>query len=422
MKINYNYKKWNIQYISLALLSRLGFSCNKIYLLSYLGVKYIKNKGEYNMKKILALLLMTVMVLTVVAGCGAKPTTSGADFKIGIVTGTVSQGEEEFRAGERMVAKYGDMIKHITYPDKFTQEQETTISQVASLAADKDVKAIVFVQAVPGAAAAIDKVRETRPDMLFVLGVPHEDPELVASRGDILLELDQLKRGESVIHMAKEMGAKTFIHYSFPRHMSYELLAARRDIFKETCAELGIEFVEVDAPDPTSDAGVSGAQQFILEDVPRQVAKYGKDTAFFSTNCSMQEPLIKQALETGAIYPEQCCPSPYHAYPGALGIEIPADKAGDLDYLSEQISAKIAEKGGTGRFGTWNRPANVAIIEAGVEYAIAFAKGEIQRFDKDAMVKYMKQVTNDKKGEVQFTELNDENPNFLLFVLGSQIF
>ncbi len=225
------------------------------------------------------------------------------------------------------------------------EEQETTIAQIASLAADDEVKAIIICQAVPGTAAAIDKIRETRDDILFVVGVPHEDPDTVASRADVALELDQLQRGESIIRIAKEMGAKTFIHYSFPRHMSYELLSQRRDIFRETCEEIGLEFVEVDAPDPTGDAGVSGSQQFILEDVPRQIEKYGKDTALFSTNCAMQEPLIKSALETGAIYPEQCCPSPpYHAYPGALGIEIPEDKAGDLDYLTEQISEKIAEK------------------------------------------------------------------------------
>lgn len=403
------------------------------------------------MKKILVFLLIIVLVVATI-GCGSQPATNpeapadtgtdtstdtasdtetetdSSNFKIGIVTGTVSQGEEEFRAAEAMVAKYGDMIKHITYPDKFAQETETTISQVASLGADPDVKAIVFVQAIPGAAAAIDAVRETRPDMLFILGAPHEDPEVVASRADIILELDQLQRGESIIQVAKDMGAKTFIHYSFPRHMSYELLSARRDALKATADKMGIEFVEVDAPDPTSEAGVPGSQQFIMEDVPRQVDKYGKDTAFFSTNCSMMEPIIIQSLEQGAIFPEQCCPSPYHAYPGALGIKIPEDKAGDLEFLSAQISEKIAEKGGTGRFGTWNRPANVAMIEAGVEYAQAFAKGEIERFDPEAMKGFMKQVTDDKNNEVEFSilDLEDEvdnyDGNFILFVLGSQLF
>src|SRR5699024_2674314 len=130
-----------------------------------------------------------------------------------------------------------------------------------------------------------------------------------------------------------------------------------------------------------------------------------KDTAFFGTNCGMMEPLIQQVLEGGGIFPEQCCPSPYHAYPGALGIEIPEDKAGDLDYLSEQIKEKIAEKDGTGRFGTWNRPANVAIIEAGVEYAKAVLDGEIEKFDKDAMLEFMKDVTDDKEEEVQLIEI-----------------
>ncbi len=88
----------------------------------------------------------------------------------------------------------------------------------------------------------------------------------------------------------KKLGAKTFVHYSFPRHMSQVLLSSRRELMKKKCAELGIEFVDATAPDPTGDSGLPGAQQFILEDVPKMVAKYGKDTAFFSTNCAMQIP------------------------------------------------------------------------------------------------------------------------------------
>ncbi len=45
---------------------------------------------------------------------------------------------------------------------------------------------------------------------------------------------------------------------------------------KDTCAEIGLEFVDASAPDPTGDAGVAGAQQFILEDVPRMVEKIWK--------------------------------------------------------------------------------------------------------------------------------------------------
>ncbi|MFS8541412.1 MAG: DUF3798 domain-containing protein, partial [Tissierellales bacterium] len=341
-------------------------------------------------------------------------------FKIGIMTGTVSQGEEEFRAAEKLVKKYGaDKVKHVTYPDKFAQEQETTIAQLTGLAADPEIKAIIICQAVPGTAAAIDKIRETRDDILFIAGVPHEDPETIASRADIVIETDNLKRGETIVELAAQMGAKTFIHYSFPRHMSMELLARRRDIMKQKAQELGLQFVELDAPDPTGDAGISGAQQFMIEDVPRQVEKYGKDTAFFNTNCGMQEPLIKTVLETGAIYPEQCCPSPYHAYPGALGIEIPEDKAGDVNYMLEQIRTKIKDSGASGRFATWKVPANMAMIEAAFQYAMDYAEGEVEKFDKDHFVKLLKEATGDDNLSVSEYE---GRPNFLLFVVSSEIF
>lgn len=393
-------------------------------------------------KKLISLLLALLLVFSMV-GCGEKkqaevpaekpaetPATTPeapaevpaeANYKIGVVTGTVSQGEEEFRAGENLVKKYGDMIKHVTYPDNFAQEVETTISQVKSLAADPDVKAIVICQSVPGTVAAIDAVKETRDDILFVVGAPHEDPEVVAPRADIAYELNQIQRGTSIMDTAHDMGAKTFVHYSFPRHMAMQLLAARRDEMKKRAEELGMTFVEVDAPDPLSDAGVAGAQQFIIEDVPREVEKYGADTAFFSTNCSMQEPLIKGVVDSKAIYPEQCCPSPYHAYPGALDIEIPPEKAGDIDYLNAEIKRVLEEKGVSGRFATWVSSGNVSMIYAGVEYAREFAEGKIERQDIEAAQRILKDVVGIEKESILFDSL-EGYPNFLFFVLGSQRF
>ena len=314
-------------------------------------------------KKILSILLVAVMASSFAACEKKNKTEEKVKFKIGVMTGTVSQGEEEYRAAENVKKKYGDMIVLQTYPDSFMKEQETTIANMLSLASDPDVKAIVMVQAVPGASAAIDKVRETRPDMFIIAGVPGEDPDMIASKADLVFQADELGMGTTIIAQAKKMGAKTFVHYSFPRHMSYQLLAMRRDIFKEQCEKNGIKFVDANAPDPTSDAGTNGAQQFILQDVPMKIKEYGKDTALFSTNCSMQEPLIKSTLEQGGIFPQQCCPSPYHGYPGALGIEIPEDKKGDVDYILDQISKKVAEGNGKGRFSTWPVPQKTLFAE-----------------------------------------------------------
>ncbi|WP_422446210.1 DUF3798 domain-containing protein [Thermoanaerobacterium sp. DL9XJH110] len=356
------------------------------------------------MKKVLAFLM--VLMVFGLASCGRpSPGTDdgsagrsdGKKFKIAVYTSTVSQNEEEFRAAEKMAKKYPDIVVTQTYPDNFTKEQETVIANALSLVSDPDVKALVMVQAIPGACAAFEKVREARPDVLLIAGTPGEDPDMIAKKADIVMQGDELAMGYTIPAQARKMGATTFVHYSFPRHMSYPLLAQRREIFKSECEKLGIKFVDATAPDPTGDAGVPGAQQFILEDVPRKVQEYGKDTNFFSTNCAMQEPLIKACLETGAIFAQQCCPSPYHGYPGALGIDVKGHE-GDVDYLIEQIKAEIAEKGGTGRFSTWPVPLAMMEVEAGVEYAKQWCEGKItSKNDADALKKILSEIAGGYK-------------------------
>lgn len=296
-------------------------------------------------------------------------------FKIGIITGTASQGDEEITQANKMKEKYGDMIVTSTYPDNFTTETETLISNAVAMASDPEVKAIVWCQAVPGTAAAIDKVRETRPDMIFIAGTPGEDPGVINPKADIVLQVDEPGCGVVIPPQAKKQGAKTLIHYSFPRHMSYALIVARHENMKKYCEENGIEMVDVTAPDPTGDSGITGAQQFILEDVPRQIEKYGKDTVFFTTNCGMQEPLIRSVFENGAIYSLQCCPSPFHAFPAALNIDMAGHEA-DVTYMMEQLQAKVDEYDMGGRVSTWGVPCNMLFVNAGVEYAKKVLEGE----------------------------------------------
>ncbi len=206
--------------------------------------------------------------------------------------------------------------------------------------------------------------------------VPHEDPSIIAKKADLSFETDNLSRGKTIIQLAKQMGATHFLHYSFPRHMSMELLAQRRDIMIEECEAQGIEWVFVTAPDPMGPDGIPGAQKFIMEDVPRQVEKYGKDICVFSTNCGMQEPLIKSALDTGAMFAEQCYPSPPHGYPGALGLDV-AGMAGDVSKILPAIEDSIVEKGGAGRFATWPVPINMVFLRASVELAMGAVEGKV---------------------------------------------
>lgn len=365
------------------------------------------------MKRLVALVLMLLVAFWTFA-TGESETKKAVDYKIGIMTGTVTQNEEEYRMAEQMQLQFGeDKIMIRTYPDRFMQEQETTISQMMALASDPKTQAIIMVQAVPGAAAAVDKVREVRPDLLIILGVPAEDPDMISKKGDIIFNTDDIGRGYQIIDHAKKLGAETFVHYSFPRHMSYELLAKRRDLMKERSAQVGIRFVEQDSPDPTGDAGVPGTQQFIMEDVPRKVTQYGKNTAFFGTNCAMQEPLIRQVMAGKAIYPVQCCPSPYHAMPGALGIAVPSEKKGDLNYVLAEITSKVTAAGMNGRVGTWPIPVNMSYIQVGTLYAIEYIEGRTQgKLDKPVL----QGIYNKVAGGVQLSEYKNYPHHFLILM------
>ena len=388
------------------------------------------------MKMVISLLLALTMTVSLVACSSASApaeeapaaTTdaaeetadvaeSTANYKIGIVTGTVSQGEEEYQEAQKMKEKYGDMIVTATYPDNFSTETEQTIATVTNMAADPDVKVIVFVQAVPGATAAINKVKETRDDVLFICGVCAEDPGVIAAASDICLLVDEIAMGTTIIDEAQKMGAKTFVHISFERHLGYATIAGRQAGFKARCAELGIEYVEATAPDPTGDAGVTGAQAWITENIKVYVDQYGKDTAFFCTNCSMQVPLIQQVAELGAIYPQQCCPSPYHAYPSAFNISTEGHE-GDVPYVLEQIKAKVAEYGNTGRMATWEVPINMMMIEAGVEYGIKWCEGEItDRCDEEALLAEMKKIAGEATTVTHYSdESTGELDNFFMIL------
>jgi len=380
------------------------------------------------MKKIISLLLVLAMSVSLVA-CSSASSAGGnnaaastengesAGYKIGIVTGTVSQGEEEYQAAQNLKAKYGDMIVTATYPDNFSTETEQTIASIANIAADPAVKVIVVCQAVPGTTAAIEKIKETRDDILFIAGVCAEDPGVIAAAADMCLLVDEISMGTTIIDQAYAQGAKTFVHISFERHLGYATISARQALFKARCAELGMEYVEATAPDPTGDAGVTGAQAWVTENIKVYVDQYGKDTAFFCTNCSMQVPLIQQAAELGAIYPQQCCPSPYHAYPSAFNISTEGHE-GDVNYMLEQIAAKVKEYGNEGRMSTWAVSINMMMIEAGVEYGIQWCEGKIaDKCDEAALVSIMKELAGDEMTVTHYSDdTTGELDNFFMIL------
>ena len=360
------------------------------------------------MRKILALVLALAMIFALCA-CGQEATVvteapkaeeaapaeeapkaeeaAAAVPHIGIVTGSVSQSEDDRRGAEAFQAKYGEeAVKLAIYPDNFTEELETTIQTIVNLSDDPEMKAIIVNQAVPGTTEAFRQIKERRPDILCIAGESHEDLPEIGSAADLVCNNDFVARGYLIIKTAHELGCDTFVHISFPRHMSYETMSRRVAVMTAACEEFGMKFVLETAPDPTTDVGVAGAQAYILEKVPEWVEKYGKNAAYFCTNDAHTEPLLKQLLEYGGCFIEADLPSPTMGYPGALGIDLTAE-AGDYAKILAKVEAAVCERGGEGRFGTWAYSYGYTVSAGLAQHAMNVINGESELCDIDDISK-----------------------------------
>ena len=353
------------------------------------------------MKKLFSILLAFAMLFSLVAcssGNGSGNTsggnTDGGDtgsdaqtYHIGIVTGTVSQSEDDRRGAEAFQAMYGeDVVTLATYPDNFTEELETTIQTIVNLSDDPDMKAIIVNQAVPGTTEAFRQIKERRPDILCIAGESHEDLPEIGSAADLVCNNDFVARGYLIVRTAHELGCDTFVHISFPRHMAYETMSRRAAIMQAACEEFGMTFVQETAPDPNSDVGIPGAQAYILEQVPVWVEKYGQNAAYFCTNDAHTEPLLRQLFEYGGYFIEADLPSPLMGYPGALGLDL-TEEAGDFEAILAKVEEAVVAAGGADRFGTWAYSYGYTTSAGLAQHAMNVLNGESDLADIDDIAK-----------------------------------
>ena len=385
------------------------------------------------MKKIIVLVLSLVLVMSL-AACQTKDVDkevvgnveqvanneeSNKDFKIGIVTPTLSTSEDEFRAGAEMVEKYPDMVKHITLPENFNAELETGISQILSLADDPDMKAIIVNSGQSGLLPAFEKIKEKRSDILTIATMMDE-PELMAKYIDLNFSTDWERRGVTIPTKAKEMGAKTFIHYSFPTHLAKEAVAARKEAMEKTCKELGLEFVEIITPDPQTGDGPAAMQQFLREDIPRQIGKYGADTNIFGSNCPMYDVILDEALKLKFTVAEQCCPTPTQAYPTVMNLEIEAEDLGNYDKINAMITEKAAEAEMTGRLSGWAMPSQIYVPKFEIELAKYIIENDLE-LNKDILNKQFLDDFSEKAMGIRadFEPIDSNTDNYFMLILES---
>ncbi|MDR1613001.1 MAG: DUF3798 domain-containing protein [Planctomycetota bacterium] len=300
-----------------------------------------------------------------------------------MVTGDVTQGADDYLGAKEMLRLYGDaldggMIRHAIYPDNFMDDARRTVQVIADLADDPLMRVIVVNQAVPGTGEGLRRVKEKNPDIVCLAGEAHEEIDELTSGADLVVNSDFIARGYLIPYLAKKLGAKTLVHISFPRHMSYRHLARRWSIMRRACGDLGIAFASEEAPDPTGGAGIDGARRFILENFPAWVEKYGADTAFFCTNDAHTEPILKQVAASGSYFIEADIPSPILGYPQAFGIDIDYE-SGNWQAILRKVEEAVEKVGGNDRMGTWAYPLGVIQTAGMAEFGrlIALKRTEI---------------------------------------------
>jgi hypothetical protein len=327
--------------------------------------------------------------------------------KIAIINDHYSD-EQYYHAAHTLVEKYGsDKIMREYWPGiPFGATQEPYISLFNKIAADPEVYALIVNPAIQDLRAALDAVQKKRKDLFVAAGdfYGNKNTTRLAKRANLIIMQDDLSMGPALAQQAHKLGAKTLVHYSFPRYMEHPPFSARRDLIREECAGLGIKFVDAEVRDPADGGGRAGAALSIQENVPKQVAKYGKDTAFFCTNPSLQAPLIYAVVEEGAIYPQPDTPSPYLGFPMALGL-IDADEWSigytpqellPIDYVISETARVLKEKNMLGRVSTWPVPVSMLITQAGFDYAVKWLNGEVPKEGIDLAV--LKQCMEDYAG------------------------
>ncbi|MDR1313894.1 MAG: DUF3798 domain-containing protein, partial [Deltaproteobacteria bacterium] len=291
---------------------------------------------------------------------------------------------------KEMVAEFGDadkggIIRSATYPDNFLAEIEATKAVIESMADDPLMKAIIVFEGIPGTAEAFRDIRAKRPDILLYCAETHEDAALISQSADLVATADFISRGYLIPWTAKELGAKAFIHISFPRHMVDESFSRRRAIMEEACKDLGLRFVYEEAPDPQAEGGIPAARAYIAEHVPQWIERYGKDTAFFATNNAHTAPLIKGVIELGGYFPEADEPSPLLGYPEALGLD-PDSFGGAWPEIVAKVEGAVVAAGGGGRVGAWTASLSATHVVALTRFAVLAASGTVDPKDAKALL------------------------------------
>jgi hypothetical protein len=170
--------------------------------------------------------------------------------------------------------------------------------------------------------------------------------------------------------------------------------------------------------------GIVGAQQFLLENVPKWIETYGKNASFYCTNDAHTEPLIRQIIEYGGTFVEASLPSPLLGFPGALGVDLSNEK-GNFAAIMKKIEDAIVEKGAGGRLGTWSYSFQYCATVGLIEHAINVINGESEMKNiQDLLKAFSKHTPGAQWGGAYYVDgtTGERLDNYMLLLQDTYIF
>ena len=166
---------------------------------------------------------------------------------------------------------------------------------------------------------------------------------------------------------------------------------------------------------------MAGAQQFILESSACQTNTARKQ--HFLILVAHAEPLIRQIVAYGGYYVESSVPSPLRGYPGALGLDLTAEK-GNFPAIMKKIEEVIIQKGASGRLGTWAYSCGYAESAGLVELARRIIDGEAEMTIEDLVDAYEKYTPGSEWNGSYYVDLSTgiEKTNYILVYQDTYVF
>jgi hypothetical protein len=334
-----------------------------------------------------ARLFTAALIATALLGSCSKARVQAASaFRVVAITPSEAAAPGEFRGAEAFVRDFaakgpGEAAVHAILPDR-PKDGEAVASFIAQAAADPSVKAILVDPAVSGTAEGFRRAKEARaggaaagaasPGPLCIAGGSSEDPLLIESSADLVVDLDRVYRAYLVPWAAKKMGADSLVAV-YAREEGADPTAIReRAIMSAAAADLGLKYAAM-----TSPAGVDAAA-FVRAGTGAWLRDYGPKAALYCSSPALVEPVIAGAIAGGGMVVDAAGEGTRAAYAAALGLDLSGAK-GDPRKELRLLEAAVSSLGERGRFGLWDAACAEASVRGLGEFAMRVSMGSARK-------------------------------------------